>query len=58
MDYGKRIESPFTYFEEYLLKDGLLRVNNKLEEGNDIELHSITKDGLSRLQEILGLSFF
>jgi len=58
MDDGKRIENPFTNFEEYLFKDGLLRVNNKLEDNNDIELHSITEEGLSRLQEILGLSFF
>ena len=50
MNYGTRVDSSFTDgFEEYLLEKGLFIVDNKSEEGNDIEVHSKTQEGLRKL---------
>ena len=56
MNNGTRVGSFTNDFEEYLFKDGLLRVDNKLGDGNDMEFYSRTEEGLKRLVEELGLS--
>jgi hypothetical protein len=53
MDHWARIAP--SEKEEYLFRDGFLRVDNTHLNNNDVEVHSTTDAGLKKLIDLLGL---
>ena len=55
MNLGHRMIAFENKLEMYLFLEGVLIVDDTLEDGNNFEVHSLTREGLEKLSRKLGL---